>query len=405
MKHLVILGSTGSVGVNTLDVVARFPERFRVVGLAAGGDVARMERQARRFRPQVVALADEKAAATLSRKLSPLGIEVLAGAQGVIDVARQVAADRVVSAIVGGAGLAPTWAAIHAGRAIALANKETMVMAGALMMAAARKQGVPILPVDSEHSGLFQVMTGARRAEVARVILTASGGPLIDFSAAMKRQVTPKQALAHPTWKMGPKISIDSATLMNKGLEVIEARWLFDLAPEQIDVVIHRQSIIHAMIEFQDRSTVAQMALPDMRVPISYALFHPERAPMALPSLRLEKMKPLTFEPCRRQAFPLLGAAYAALAAGGTAPAALNGANEEAVAAFLAGQIGFMKMQAIVRKTLDAHTVREVKAIDDALDADAWARDTARRLMGTSSSKPSTQKPRHSPTSSCGHIR
>jgi len=383
MKRLVILGSTGSVGVNTLDVVARFPERFQVVALAAGSDVARMERQARRFRPKVVALADEKAAAALSRKLSPFAIEVLAGPQGVIDVARQAAADWVVSAIVGGAGLAPTWAAIQSGRAIALANKETLVMAGALMMAVARKQGVPILPVDSEHSALFQVMTGVRRAEVARVILTASGGPLIDFSAAMKRRVTSQQALAHPTWKMGPKISIDSATLMNKGLEVIEARWLFDLTPEQIDVVIHRQSIVHAMIEFVDRSTVAQMALPDMRVPISYALFYPERAPMALPSLRLEKMKPLTFEPCRRQAFPLLDAAYTALAAGGTAPAALNGANEEAVGAFLAEQIGFMKMQAVVRKTLDAHPIRELKTIDDALDADAWARETARRLMAT----------------------
>ena len=383
MKRLVILGSTGSVGVNTLDVVARFPERFRVVALAAGSDVARMERQARRFHPKVVALADEKAAVNLSRKLSPLGIEVLAGAQGIIDVARQVVADMLVSAIVGGAGLAPTWAAIQSGKSIALANKETLVMAGALMMAAARKQGVPILPVDSEHSGLFQVMTGARRAEVARVILTASGGPLIDLSAAMKRQVTPKQALAHPTWKMGPKISIDSATLMNKGLEVIEARWLFDLAPEQIDVVIHRQSIIHAMIEFVDRSTVAQMALPDMRVPISYALFHPERAPMALPSLRLEKMKPLTFEPCRRQAFPLLEAAYTALAAGGTAPAALNGANEAAVGAFLAGRIGFIKMQTVVRKTLDAHATRPLKTIDDALAADTWARETARRLMAT----------------------
>jgi len=395
MKRLVILGSTGSVGVNTLDVVARFPERFRVVALAARGDVTRMERQARRFRPQVVALADEKAAANLSRKISPLGIEVLAGPQGIIDVARQ-AADMVVSAIVGGAGLAPTWAAIQSGRAIALANKETLVMAGALMMAAARKQGAPILPVDSEHSGLFQVMAGTRRAEVSRVILTASGGPLIDFSAAMRRQVTPKQALAHPTWKMGPKISIDSATLMNKGLEVIEARWLFDLAPEQIDVVIHRQSIIHAMVEFVDRSTVAQMALPDMRVPISYALFHPERAPMALPSLRLEKMKPLTFEPCRRQAFPLLEAAYATLAAGGTAPAVLNGANEEAVGAFLAGRIGFTKMQTVVRKTLDAHPTRELTTIDDALDADAWARETARRLMATSSSR----QPRSSPTSS-----
>ena len=383
MKRLVILGSTGSVGVNTLDVVARFPERFQVVALAAGCDVARIERQARRFCPKVVALADEKAAGALSRKLSPLGIEVLAGVQGVIEVARQVAADMVVSAIVGGAGLAPTWAAIQSGRTVALANKETLVTAGALMMAAARKQGVPIFPVDSEHSALFQVMAGTRRAEVARVILTASGGPLIDFSTTMKRQVTPKQALAHPTWKMGPKISIDSATLMNKGLEVIEARWLFDLPPTQIDVLIHRQSIVHAMIEFVDRSTVAQMALPDMRVPISYALFYPERAPMALPALRLEKMQPLTFEPCRRQSFPLLEAAYAALAAGGTAPAVLNGANEEAVAAFLAGRIGFMKMQTIVRKTLDAHPTRELKTIDDALDAGDWARRTARRLMGS----------------------
>jgi 1-deoxy-D-xylulose-5-phosphate reductoisomerase len=380
MKNIIVLGATGSIGENTLDVAARFPDRIRVVALAAHSDAERLEAQARAFQPRVVALADRAAAATLSRNLAGLGIEVLAGPEGVIAAARLSEGDLVVSGIVGAAGLAPTLAAIESKKTVALANKEALVMAGELVMNAARQRGVSILPVDSEHSGLYQLMAGRQGGDIRKVTLTASGGPLLDFSDAQKRVVTPDQATAHPTWKMGPKISVDSATLMNKGLEVIEARWLFDLPPDRIEVLIHRQSIVHAMVEFGDRSVMAQMALPDMRIPIAYALFHPERAPLPLPSLDLTQVGTLTFEPVSPKSFPLLGCAYAALVAGGTAPAVLNAANEVAVGAFLAGQIAFTDVHAVVQKTLDAHIPTPITTLDGALAADQWARRVATKF-------------------------
>lgn len=381
MKNVVILGSTGSIGANTLDVIGRFPERFRVLGLTARSDNVKLEEQIKRFRPKVVSLMDERAALLLSKKSKRLGLEVLSGEKGAVEVARLSEGDLVVSAMVGAAGLLPTLSAIEEGKTIALANKETLVMAGEIIRREAERRKVAILPIDSEHSAVFQAMAGSRREDLKRIILTASGGPFLDFSEKRKRGVSPREAVAHPNWKMGPKISVDSATLMNKGLEIIEARWLFDLPPEKIDVVIHRQSIIHSMVEFVDRSVIAQLGLPDMRVPISYALHYPERAPLSLPSLNLEEVGALTFERPNVKAFPLLTRAYEALKAGGTVPAVLNAANEEAVGAFLAEKIGFMKIAQVVRKTIDAHLPGAVRALGDVTAADRWARSEAGRWI------------------------
>ena len=381
MKNIVILGSTGSIGTNSLDVISRFPERFKVVGLTAGTNHVKLEDQIRRFRPKVVALMDEKAAILLSKKVRRLGVEVLAGMEGAVEVARLREGDLVVSGMVGAAGLLPTLSAVQNHKTVALANKETLVMAGEIIQKEARLRNVTILPIDSEHSAVFQVLSGERREDVRRIILTASGGPFLGLSNKMKRKVSPKEALAHPNWKMGPKISIDSATLMNKGLEIIEARWLFDAPPEQIDVVIHPQSIIHSMVEFVDRSVVAQMGLPDMRVPISYALNYPERMSLSLPSLCLEEIGQLTFEKPDLKAFPLLSCAYEALKGGGTLPSVLNAANEEAVHAFLSEKVGFLDINKVIYKTMDAHLPEAVKGLDDVISADRWARFEAQKWI------------------------
>jgi 1-deoxy-D-xylulose-5-phosphate reductoisomerase len=381
MKNIVILGSTGSIGTNTLDVVGRFPERFKIVGLTARTNHVKLEDQIRRFRPKVVALIDEKAASALSKKVKRLGVEVLSGMDGAVEVARFAEGDLVVSGMVGAAGLLPTLSAIQNHKTVALANKETMVMAGEIIWKEALSRNVSILPIDSEHSAIFQVLSGQRREDLRRIILTASGGPLLGLSNKMKEKVSPKEALAHPNWKMGPKISIDSATLMNKGLEIIEARWLFDVPPEKIDVVIHPQSIIHSMVEFVDRSVVAQMGLPDMRVPISYALNYPERAPLSLPSLSLEEVGQLTFEKPDLKAFPRLSCAYEALKGGGTLPSVLNAANEEAVNAFLSEKIGFMGINKVIHKTMDSHLPQAVKTLDDVISADQWARGEAQKWI------------------------
>ena len=392
MKRLSILGSTGSIGRNTLSLAADFPDRFEVVGLAAGGRADRMLEQIRRFRPRLVALADEKAAARLREQLQKLrgkngdgkrfpAVEVLSGPQAAGIVASMAEADMVVSAIVGAAGLAPTLSAIAAQKPIALANKEPMVMAGEIVREEARKQGVTIFPVDSEHSAIFQSMAGQDRSEVRRLILTRSGGPLIDLSPARRRSIRPAQALRHPTWRMGAKISIDSATLMNKGLEVIEARWLFDIPPERIDVVIHRQSIIHSMVEFRDGSIISQMGIPDMRVPLAYALNYPSRLPLPMPGLKLEKIRSLTFEAPDRKRFPCLGYAYEAIRAGGTLPAVLNAANEIAVGAFLSERIGFPEIARVIRKTMDEHRPSPIRALEDVLEADRWARERAIKFV------------------------
>jgi 1-deoxy-D-xylulose-5-phosphate reductoisomerase len=381
MKPIVILGSTGSIGTNTLDIVAKFPDRFRVVGLTAATKDGPLEEQIRLFRPRVVALSDPAAAKRLQARCAGLPVEIRSGVEGLQAVATLPEAELVISAIVGGAGLVPTLAAIRAGKAVALANKEPMVMAGRLMQDEARRTGVRIFPVDSEHSAVFQSMEGHRREDVRRIILTASGGPLWNMSAEEMRDVKPAQALQHPNWKMGAKITIDSATLMNKGLEVIEARWLFDLPPSQIEVLVHRESIIHSLVEYRDGSVIAQLGLPDMRTPISYAMTYPERMPLDPPPLNLATFGRLTFHEPDHERFPCLRLGYEALRIGGTMPATLNAANEVAVAAYLDERIRFPGIADVIRRTMDAHQMREVATLEDALEADRWARATAEEFV------------------------
>ncbi len=383
MKHIVILGSTGSIGTNTLDIVAKFPDQFRVIGLTAGTNDEKLEEQIRVFKPRTVALSDERAAERLRRRCESLSIDILAGSQGVTQVAELTDVDLVVSAIVGGAGLLPTLAAIRAGTPVALANKEPMVMAGKLMQEEAGRRGVRIFPVDSEHSAIFQSMEGHRCQDVRRLILTASGGPLWELTREQMRDVKPAQALKHPNWKMGAKITIDSATLMNKGLEVIEAHWLFSLPPSQIEVLVHRESIVHSLVEYCDGSVIAQLGLPDMRTPISYAMNYPARLPLDPAPLDLAAMGKLTFHRPDFDRFPCLGFAYDALRVGGTMSAALNAANEVAVAAYLQEGIAFHDIADVIRRTMDAHEPGNVGVLDDALEADRWAREKADALVHT----------------------
>ncbi len=381
MKKLAILGSTGSIGVSVLEVVAEFPERFAVVALTAGSNLLRLEEQIRRFRPAMVAVRTHEDALKLKSALGIVSPEIVIGVEGLMACAAHSEAQMTVSAIVGAAGLVPTMAAIEAGKEIALANKETLVTAGGLVMATAARKGVRLFPVDSEHSAIFQSLEGHRKSDVRRLILTASGGPFRTTALADLQRVTPEQALAHPNWSMGRKISIDSATMMNKGLEVIEARWLFDLPGESIDVHIHPQSIVHSMVEYQDGSVLAQLGIPDMKTPIAYALSYPERIPLKLPPLDLCAIGTLTFAPPDPARFPCLSLAYHALRAGGTAPAVLNAANEEAVDAFLGGRIAFLDIPAIIHATLDRHHGSEVTHIDEVLRADLWGRGEARRII------------------------
>lgn len=383
MKNIVILGSTGSIGTNTLDIVDRFPDEFRVVGLTAGSNDEKLEEQVLKYRPRMVALAHDAAATKLRERVTgtAVDVEVLGGIDGITRVAQASEAELVISSIVGAAGLVPTLAAITSGKHIALANKEPMVMAGKLMQAEARTHGVRIFPVDSEHSAIFQSMEGHRRQDIHRVILTASGGPLWEFSRAQLADVSPERALQHPNWKMGEKITIDSATLMNKGLEIIEARWLFDIPETQIDVLIHRESIIHSLVEYTDRSVIAQLGLPDMRTPISYAMRYPERMPLALPSLDLAEIGRLTFFKPDHDRFPCLRLGYEALRIGGTMPATMNAANEVAVEAFLHGGIRFVDIPDIIQSTMEAHTPREFDSLGPALEADRSAREKAESLV------------------------
>jgi len=378
---MVILGSTGSIGTNTLDIVDRFPEEFRVAGLTAGCNDEKLADQIRRYKPRVVALSDASAAARLRQRLVGVPVEILAGEEGLIQVATLSEAELIISAIVGGAGLVPTLAAIRSGKQIALANKEPMVMAGKLMQDEAKKHGVRIFPVDSEHSAIFQSLEGHRKEDVRRLILTASGGALWTLSKEELPDVTAERALQHPNWKMGAKITIDSATLMNKGLEVVEARWLFDIPESQIEVMIHRESIIHSLVEYQDQSMIAQLGLPDMRTPISYAMRYPGRLPLDLPSLDLTEIAKLTF--CRpdHDRFPCLSLGYESLRIGGTMPATMNAANEIAVEAFLNGGIRFTDIAEIIRSTMDVHSTKEIETLEDALEADRWAREKAESFV------------------------
>lgn len=381
MKNIVILGSTGSIGASTLDVVSKFPEDFRIVGLAAGSKITVLAEQIRTFRPSVVALSNPGAAKELRSLVGTKSVEILDGEEGLCAVASLSQGDLVISAIVGAAGLKPTLAAIKAGKAVALANKEPMVMAGQLMQEEARKHGVTIFPIDSEHSAVFQSMEGHRKADIRRVVLTASGGPFWDWEQAALAHVTPEQALKHPNWKMGAKITTDSSTLMNKGLEVIEAKWLFDLPSAQIEVVIHRESIIHSMVEYCDGSVIAQLGHPDMRTPISYAMKYPERVSLQPPLLDLWKIGTLTFYQPDTAKFPCLQLAYDALAGGNGLPATLNAANEIAVQAFLDNHIRFLDIPKIIEETMCAYRPSPLSTLEDVLEIDQWARETASQLL------------------------
>jgi len=375
MKRLAVLGSTGSIGVTTLSLVERFPERFCVVALAAGKNLLKLKEQVQRFQPEVVSLSTEADARDLRSQLPEFRGEILWGIEGPTAVATHPAADMVMSALVGAAGLAPTLAAIRAGKTIALANKEALVISGELMTREATRYGVQILPVDSEHNAIFQALHGYQREQVKRIILTASGGPFLHRPAAELSAVSVEEALQHPTWKMGSKITIDSATLMNKGFEVIEARWLFNLPPEQVSVIVHPQSIVHSMVEYMDGSVLAQLGIPDMAIPISYILAYPNRLPLShLPALDLTAAAQLTFFQPDFAKFPCLALAYEALARGGTCPAVLNAANEITVESFLSGQIRFLDIAELNSRVLDAHTPRPVTDLDDLLEADRWAR-------------------------------
>jgi 1-deoxy-D-xylulose-5-phosphate reductoisomerase len=381
-KHLALLGSTGSIGRNVLDVVRQFPGRFRIVGLAAGSNIALLREQIIAFNPVKVAIGNPELAGDLVQSLpSGWGDRIVSGTTGNEEVAALPEADTVVSAIVGAAGLTPTMAAIEAGKDIALANKETLVMAGNLVMAAVARKGVRLLPIDSEHSAIAQALEAGRREDVSRLILTASGGPFRNKSERELWQVTPEAALAHPNWDMGAKISIDSATLMNKGLEVIEARWLFDISVENIEVLVHPQSIVHSLVEYIDGSVMAQLGIPDMRIPIIYALSYPERLRLGLPRLNLAKAHDLQFTPPDFARFPALQLAYQACKRGGTLPAVLNAANEVAVDAFLAKKIRFPEIALVVAEAVNRVEKKEASTLSIVLEADLAARMLAESVV------------------------
>jgi len=378
MKKIALLGSTGSIGVNTLDVIDNSPGQFEVSGMTAGSNVDLFAEQAKKFKPKIVSLFDETKIDRLKQLLAGEDIEILSGEEGSVKVATIPEVDLVVSGVVGCAGLVPTFAAVKCGKDIALANKETLVVAGELVLKEAKGK-CNIIPVDSEHSAIFQTLVGENPERIKKIILTASGGPFRTHSREQMENVTVEEALNHPNWKMGPKITIDSATMMNKGLEYIEAKWLFGL-DVPVDIIVHAQSIIHSIVEFVDTSMKAQLGLPDMRVPIAYALKWPDRLKCDFPSLDLAEMSDLTFEAPDYQKFPCLKLAFQALEAGGTIPAVLNAANEVAVQAFLDRLIPFREIPEIIRAAMENHVSKPVTQIEDVLEADLWARDETRKL-------------------------
>lgn len=383
MIKIAILGSTGSIGRQTLEVVDRFPEELRVVALAAGKNRQPFLEQCLQYRPLIVSLATEEDAKWLKAALAEQNYypEVHFGLDGLVRVATCEEATVVVTALSGAIGLRPTCAAIKANKQIALANKETLVAAGEYVTKLASEHQIQILPVDSEHSAIWQCLHGEEKTSVRRIILTASGGPFRQMARADLAKVTPQMALKHPNWAMGQKITIDSATLMNKGLEVIEARWLFNLDYSDIDVVVHPQSIIHSLVEYGDGSMLAHLGMPDMRIPIQYALSYPKRWFNDLPRLNLTELKGLTFEEPDLERFPALALAYKAGKQGGAAPAVLNAANEIAVHAFLAGRIGFMQIPGIVEKVLENHKPTGINNLEEILAIDQWARNEAARII------------------------
>jgi 1-deoxy-D-xylulose-5-phosphate reductoisomerase len=377
VKTIALLGSTGSIGVSTLALVREFPERFRVHGMVAGQNLMLLAKQVKEFSPNCVAIRNEQDVPRLRRLLGNHKVEILWGESGASAVASSGEVDVVLAAIVGGAGLMPCLQGVLAGKEIALANKEALVMAGELFVDAAKQRGVRLLPVDSEHSAVFQCLQGNHRAEVDKIILTASGGPFLRTPLSRLDKVSVAQALKHPNWKMGQKITIDSATMMNKGLEVIEARWEFDMQPDRIDVVIHPESVVHSMVRYQDGSIIAQLGIADMRIPIAYALAFPHRLEGSWPPLDLKRHGQLNFMPLEKRRFPALSLAYAALREGGTMPTVLNAANEVAVAAFLDRRIGFREIHRIITRTMHKHSNRRATEVGEILEVDRWAREKA----------------------------
>ena len=381
MRSLVILGSTGSIGTQALEVAEQ--AGYRVVGLAAARQVDLLEQQIRRFRPAVAAMYDEKAAADLRVRVADLPVRVLSGMDGLCELASYPEADMVLNSVVGMVGLRPTLAAVAAGKDVALANKETLVAGGAFVMDAVAKAGVRLLPVDSEHSAIFQCLQGCPpERRIKRLILTASGGPFFGRSADELNNVTLADALNHPNWSMGQKITIDSATMMNKGLELIEASWLFSMPPDKIDIVVHRESIIHSLVEYDDNAVLAQLGAPDMRVPIQYALTYPDRLPCPVKQLRLEDWSKLTFYAPDDEAFPAMNLARRALTMGGLYPAALNAANEVAVGAFIAGEIGFTDITRLAAAALE-QTLPTPTSVEEVFAADTMVREQTRAAINT----------------------
>ncbi|MBT0663243.1 1-deoxy-D-xylulose-5-phosphate reductoisomerase [Geobacter pelophilus] len=384
MKKLTVLGSTGSIGVSTLEIVAAHPDRFEVVALTAGRNLDLLVQQISAFRPKLVSVLDNDLAAALKKMLPPGPVpEIMAGVDGLIGAAIHPDTEMVVAAIVGAAGLLPTASAIRAGKDIALANKETLVTAGHLFMEEVAKAGVKLYPVDSEHSAVFQSIEGHRSEDIEKIILTASGGPFLNTPLEQLKKVTVADALNHPNWSMGRKITIDSASMMNKGLEVIEARWLFDVDPVKIDVNIHPQSIIHSMVEYVDGCVIAQLGTPDMKAPIAYALSYPERVSTGVKPLDLTQLSALTFFKPDLEKFRCLQLAYDAMAAGESMPAVMNAANEVAVEAFLNGKIPFLGISELIVRTMDSHTAHQLSSIEEVLSVDAWGRAKACELLPT----------------------
>ncbi|MFZ3071631.1 MAG: 1-deoxy-D-xylulose-5-phosphate reductoisomerase [Thermodesulfobacteriota bacterium] len=371
-KGLAVLGSTGSIGRNALDIVRSNPDKFRVVSLAAGRNIALLKKQIEEFRPEFVSVEERDTASSMKRR----GLKVGFGVIGACAAATFDGVDKVVSAIVGAAGFLPTYSAIMAGKDIALANKETLVIGGSLVMREVKKRGTRLIPVDSEHSAVFQSLEGHRKEDVRRIILTASGGPFLKTPLSELRGVTTTQALKHPTWSMGKRITIDSATLMNKGFEVIEAGWLFGLAKEKISVVIHPQSVVHSMVEYIDGSIISQMGSPDMKIPISYALGFPERIPSGAKEFRFDGKRLEFFEPDVKR-FPCLALAYRAMTEGESFPCALNAADEVCVEKFIQGVIKFTDIPRVIGKVLDMHSPHCLKSVEDVMETDRWARETA----------------------------
>ena len=384
MKHISILGSTGSIGKNALKVVETHREEFNVVALAANSDVDTLEHQIRKFCPRLAALNTPNAAEQLRKRLQDYkNTEILSGLEGIQAVATIPEADQVLDGMGGSAGLLPTLSAINAGKDIAFVNKEVMVMCGSIVMNAVKKNGINLIPIDGEMSAIFQCLEGARERQddIHRLILTASGGPFRDTPKENLHKVTAQQALKHPNWDMGAKITIDSATMMNKGLEVIEAKWLFDIELEKIDIIIHRESIIHSMVEWMDSSTLAQLGPTDMRIMIQYALSYPNRLPTPVPRLNLCELRTLHFEPVDRDKFPCISLAYTAAEVGGTLPVVLSSADEVVVEAFLNERIGFMDIPAILDQVMNKHVVIDDPTLEDVLEVDRWTKSTTRSII------------------------